>query len=64
MLAVVPDVCLVAVIFATQSSSSRIHFSISFRVLLIPSSVFFYFNYYILHLCSAVLYIFSLLKKF
>ena len=61
MLDGVPDVRLVAAIFTTQSSSSPIHFSISFSVLLISSSVFFISI--IVFTSVQLFFIFSLLKN-
>ena len=44
--------CSVAVSSTTLSFSSLIHSSASVILLLIPSSIFFHFSYYIVHLCS------------
>ena len=49
-----------AVIPTILFSSSPFHSSVSFILLLIPSSVFFHFSYYVVQLCLFVLYIFEL----
>ena len=49
--------CSAWVTLTALSSSLLIRSSVSSYLLLIPSSVFFYFSCFVLHLCSVLLYV-------